>query len=68
MKHLDRINDEELKLLDSINKMSRQVSYTYKESNTVAHSQLLVEVIENMKEQYKNLRKRRGASISAEFH
>ncbi|MBC8211434.1 MAG: hypothetical protein H8E21_10225 [Gammaproteobacteria bacterium] len=67
MKHLDRINDEELRLLDSINKMSRQVTYTYQQSHTTAHSQMLVEIIESMKDQYQSLRKKRGAEVSASF-
>ena len=66
MKQVDRINDEELMLLDSINKMSRQVSYTYRESNTIVHSELLLEIIESMKEQFQALRNKRGVSNSVQ--
>lgn len=56
MKRLKRNNDEELRILDTINKMSRQIYFTEQKSNTSAHSQLLAEVIENLEEQLLSLK------------
>lgn len=65
MKHVDRLNDEELKLIDTINRMSNQLNFADHQSSSSQHSQFLVEVIESLEDQLESIRRSLQVSVKA---
>lgn len=56
MKRTARIHDDDLQLLDSINRMSRQLSFRNNKTPDSKQSHILQETIENLEEQVELIR------------
>lgn len=56
MKHTARSHDEDLQLLDSINRMSRQLSFRMDKKSQSEQPLFLQETIENLEEQVESIR------------
>lgn len=65
MNHSDNQTDEELKLIETINRMSSQIDFSEHSSATARHSEFLVEFIEHLEEQLDSIRKSHQVSSTA---
>jgi len=65
MKRTDSIEAEELRLVDTINKMSSQIDFSAQHSGSSKHSEFLSEVIDHLEDQLEAIRKNRQVSSHA---
>lgn len=65
MKHSNKPIEEELKLIETIHKMSSQIDFSEQQSSASRHSEFLVEFIEHLEDQLESLRKNRQVSSTA---
>ena len=56
---------EERRLVDTINRMSRQIHFSTLHKGTSRHSRFLTEVIEHLEDQLESIRKNRQVSSHA---
>ena len=56
---------EERRLVDTINRMSRQIHFSNLHRGTSSHSKFLTEVIEHLEDQLESIRKNRQVSSHA---
>lgn len=62
MKQSGNLKDEELQLIETINRMSRQINFHGNESGASKHSMFLMEFIEHLEDQLESIRKSRHFS------
>ena len=65
MKRLDSADAEEVRLVETINKMSNQIHYSGKHKGFSKHSEFLSEVIDHLEDQLESIRKNRQVSSHA---
>ena len=56
MKHFDRLHDSELKLIDRINKMSSQLHFVKRESESNMGLELYLEDLDSVEDQLESVR------------